>query len=441
LRQKIGYLVLLLAGTAFVAGGGFVLAMNEPVEIRRVLGHHFGALIVVATAAFALATFICFWLRSEVVGSILRLSHSVQQVPKEQNCEPRFRGGRDDDIGQLGNSINELLAVIESQNVSIRALRERLEQSSTEHRKADAEVARLNRELMLNSRQARMAEVATGVLHNVGNVLNSINVSATLVGNRLRQSRVSNLGKALGLLREHRSNLAGFLTNDSKGKMLPAYLETLTDHLAAEQAEMSREMESLGKNVEHVKEIVTMQQNYARLCGVSETLQISELVQDAIRMNLGAFERHGVTIVQEFAEVPPVTVDKHKVLQILINLMRNAKYAMDEQAPAEKRLTIGISGGGKGHVVVSMRDNGIGIAPDNLPRIFAHGFTTKRDGHGFGLHSGALAAREMGGRLTASSEGIGKGAVFCLELPVAPAELEQAEDENQKRNVDGIVQT
>ena len=117
--------------------------------------------------------------------------------------------------------------------------------------------------------------------------------------------------------------------------------------------------------------------------------------------------------------MPAVMVDKHKVLQILVNLMRNAKYAMDELGPPEKCLTVSIRRREPGRVVVCVRDNGIGISAENLTRIFNHGFTTKRDGHGFGLHSGLQAARELGGRLCATSDGIGRGATFCLELPVA----------------------
>ena len=286
-------------------------------------------------------------------------------------------------------------------------------------RSPEAEITELREQLKLASRQASMAEVATGALHNVGNVLNSINVAVSLLDERLRESRVSNLSKALALFHEHRGDLASFLANDPKGKMLPGYLETLTSHLVAEHAEMLQEMENLHRNVEHVKEIVVVQQTYARQCGVLETLSLAELVQDALRMNQGAFERHGIVIERQFADVPPVTVDRHKVLQILINFMRNAKYAMDEQGPAEKRLTIGIARKGPDWVAVTVRDNGIGIAPENLARLFDHGFTTKRDGHGFGLHSGALAAREMGGQLTAHSQGLGQGATFCLELPAA----------------------
>ena len=282
---------------------------------------------------------------------------------------------------------------------------------------APAEIARLREELKLVSRQAGMAEVATGTLHNVGNVLTSINVSASLVTTRLRQSRISNLSKALLLLREHSSNLGAFLTDDPKGKVLPAYLENLADHLATEQSEILLEMDNLTRNLEHVKEIVAMQQNYAKLSGVLETLPPADLVQDALRMNLGAFERHGVTIVRQFENVPAVTVDKHKVLQVLVNLMRNAKYAMDEFGPPEKRLTVAIASRGTGKVAISVTDNGVGITPENLSLIFSHGFTTKRDGHGFGLNSGLRAARELGGDLTAFSEGPGKGATFCLELP------------------------
>jgi signal transduction histidine kinase len=300
-------------------------------------------------------------------------------------------------------------------------------------------VEQLRQELSIASRQASVGEVATGTLHNVGNVLNSISVSADLVATKLRESRVGNLGKALEMLREHRGDLARFLAEDPKGKMLPGYLETLAEHLVTEQAGMARELESLGRHLEHVKEIVAMQQTYAKACGAVETLQVSELVQDALRMNLGAFDRHGIVIMREFAEVEPVTVDRHKVLQILINLMRNAKYAMDEQAPAEKRLTLKIASGGNGHVLVSVSDNGIGISPENLTRIFDHGFTTKRDGHGFGLHSGAFAAKEMGGQLTAHSDGLGKGAVFCLELPVAAHQPANQHDEHHNRCSNDLV--
>jgi len=141
-------------------------------------------------------------------------------------------------------------------------------------------------------------------------------------------------------------------------------------------------------------------------------------LEDALRMNAGAVTRHRIKVIREYSEVPPVSLEKHKVLQILVNLIRNAKHALTDGGREDKRLIVRIARH-NGDVAVSVSDNGIGIAPENLIRIFAHGFTTKKDGHGFGLHSAALAAREMGGSLTAQSDGVGTGAIFTLALPLS----------------------
>jgi PAS domain S-box-containing protein len=287
--------------------------------------------------------------------------------------------------------------------------------------KLDAEqLDKLNRQLMSTSRLAGMAEVATGVLHNVGNVLNSVSVAATVVAERLRQSKIDKLQRATAMLRDKNGDLAEFLTNDPKGKVLPNYLATVADQMAGERTKLVAKMDSLGKHVEHIKEIVAMQQSYAKVSGVYETLSVAALVEDGLRMNAAAFDRHGVNIVREFAQnIPPVCVDRHKVLQILVNVLRNAKYAMDEQDPPVKRLVVRVGMAGPDRVKIVVADNGIGIPAENLTRIFNHGFTTRETGHGFGLHSGANAAKEMGGTLTAHSDGLGKGAEFALELPTA----------------------
>ena len=161
-----------------------------------------------------------------------------------------------------------------------------------------------------------------------------------------------------------------------------------------------------------------MQQNYARVSGIIESLSIRALVEDALQMNAAALARHGILVIRDFHEVPVISIDKHKVLQILVNLIRNAKYAIDAAARRDKRLSVSIKVNERQMIEVTVSDNGIGIAPENLTRIFSHGFTTKRDGHGFGLHSGALAAKEMGGSLSSFSEGAGKGATFVLQLPL-----------------------
>jgi signal transduction histidine kinase len=143
---------------------------------------------------------------------------------------------------------------------------------------------------------------------------------------------------------------------------------------------------------------------------------MAELVEDTLRMSEESLASHNVRIVREFSEVPAVTVEKHKVLQILVNLVRNAKHACEAAKVPDKTVTVRVYNG-DGTVKVAVSDNGVGIPPENLSRIFNHGFTTKKDGHGFGLHSGALAAREVGGSLRAESAGSGQGATFTLELP------------------------
>ncbi len=289
----------------------------------------------------------------------------------------------------------------------------------TEHRQAEEALRLSQQRLVETSRLAGMAEVATGVLHNVGNVLNSVNVSAGLVVEKLRRSKAPKLAKAAALLTSQNGNLADYLTNDPNGQKLPGYLAKLGEFFVAENADLLREVDQLGRNIEHIKEVVAMQQSYAKVSGVFENLPAHQLVEDAIAMNVGAFTRHGVTVEREFSPVPLIRVDRHKVLQILINLIRNAKYALDEIKRTDKRITISILAVNEQAVHIVVADNGIGISQENLTRVFAHGFTTREEGHGFGLHSGALAARAMGGTLSVASPGIGHGATFTLELPIA----------------------
>jgi len=290
----------------------------------------------------------------------------------------------------------------------------------TERRQAEEALRHSQQKLLETSRLAGMAEVATGVLHNVGNVLNSVNVSAGLVVEKLRRSKASKLAKAAALLTSRNGDLADYLTHDEIGQKLPGYLAKLGEFLMSENADLLNEIDQLGRNIEHIKEVVAMQQSYAKVSGVFENLHAHQLVEDAIAMNIGAFERHGVDVERRFSTVPLIRVDRHKVLQILINLIRNAKYALDEVHRTDKRITISIAAADERTVRIVVADNGIGITPENLTCIFAHGFTTREDGHGFGLHSGAIAARSMGGSLNVDSAGTGHGAAFTLELPVAP---------------------
>ncbi|WNG51391.1 PAS domain-containing protein [Archangium minus] len=288
----------------------------------------------------------------------------------------------------------------------------------TERKAAEARLSELHRGLVDASRLAGMAEVATGVLHNVGNTLNSVNVSANLLGERLRGMRVAGLEKGVRLLREHEADPGTFLTSDPRGRTLPAYLESATAQLVKERDAILAELRTLSDGVEHIRTVVGMQQQYARFSGVVEKVSLPELLDGALRLQATAFQRLHIEVRREYAAVPPVWVDRHKLFQILLNLLSNARHAMQESGRADPCLTIRVEPGGEGRLRISVVDNGVGIAPENLPRLFTHGFTTKKDGHGFGLHTSALAAEELGGVLSCESPGRGQGATFTLELPL-----------------------
>jgi PAS domain S-box-containing protein len=315
------------------------------------------------------------------------------------------------ELARYAEQLEEAYAALQAAHGEAQAARQRAEQAK------DA-LAAAQQELVDASRRAGMAEIATGVLHNVGNVLNSINVSTGLIGDKLRESMISGLDKAVALMQAHADDLGTFLAQDEKGKRLPDFLAALAEHLARERTALLQELQALTDNVDHVKNIVRVQQSYAGVSGAIETVALADVVEDAVRLNEAALGRHPIEVVREYAAVPPVSLEKHKLLQILVNLVRNAGYALRECERADRRLVLRIGMSAGDRVQVQVNDNGVGIPRENLARIFAHGFTTRKDGHGFGLHSSALAAKALGGALTAHSDGPGAGATFTLELPV-----------------------
>jgi PAS domain S-box-containing protein len=288
----------------------------------------------------------------------------------------------------------------------------------TDIKLAESKVEELHKQLQETSRLAGMAEVATSVLHNVGNVLNSVNVSATVVTEKLRNSKLDNIVKLAALMDKNPTDLAAFLVNDPRGQRIAPYIKSMGEHLLAERQDLIDELSHLQKQVGHINEIVAMQQNHAKVSGVLETVALVELIEDALRINSSALSRHQVKLERKFAAEPIVSTERHKVLQILVNLIENAKYSCSQSSRIDKQITVHLGEENK-KARIQVVDNGVGIPAENLTRIFSHGFTTKKNGHGFGLHSGALAAKELGGMLVATSAGVGLGATFLLEIPLA----------------------
>ena len=293
-----------------------------------------------------------------------------------------------------------------------------VDQDITERTQRENELRELNKNLALASRRAGTAEVATDILHNVGNVLNSINVSAKFIEEKVSNSKVTNLKKVVDILMEHTGDLVMFLTEDERGKHIPLYLMKAAKFILDEQAVVAEKFKSLTKNVEHITHIIKAQQSYARSGRIETETDVQEIIENAMEINYVTLEQYGIDFRYELDEIPRIYVDKQRVLQILVNLITNAKQALLESKEQNKILIIRCYKHGEDKLWIEVTDNGVGISKENIPKLFTHGFTTKKSGHGFGLHGSALAAREIGGSLTAHSDDPGHGATFTLELPL-----------------------
>jgi signal transduction histidine kinase len=286
------------------------------------------------------------------------------------------------------------------------------------------ELNRSNQELVKTARQAGMAEMAVDVLHNVGNVLNSVGITTQELKRKVSNSRMASLQPVVDLMESQGVNLPRFMTDDPRGRKLPDYLSALGAHLREDHQAIAGGLNDLERHIQHLQDIIRLQQSYSRTSGLTERVNVIEVIDDAEALNFDAIKKHGIRVRKRLAPLPEVLLDRHKLLQILTNLISNARQAFHSTHIIEKQIEIALDRHGSDRFRITVSDNGIGIGEENLTRIFQHGFTTRRKGHGFGLHSSAIAASEMEGILTAESPGSGKGATFTLELPLRTMENE-----------------
>ena len=370
--------------------------------------------LVLGVVALLLALTIMYWvLKLQVSGPLRTLTQASERVTTG-DFEVGLDTSRNDELGRLSRAFQRMASEVQQREVALRQANEGLEERVEERTR---ELRDMHGRLVDAARQAGMAEIATNVLHNVGNVLNSVRTSATLAKERLAGLRLEQVGKVAAMLEEHQADLPTFLTQDERGRCVTPFLSRLGMHLQDDRREIDMLLDEVGKYTDHIGTIVKLQQGYARAPLVHEPVALVELLQDALRINATALERHEVQVELELTRLPPVVTDKHKVLMILVNLISNARYALDAAPPEERRLRVRLEGPTGDRVRIQVSDNGVGIEPGLLTRIFQHGFTTRQEGHGFGLHSSATAAQMLGGSLVAHSDGPGCGATFTLELP------------------------
>jgi signal transduction histidine kinase len=246
--------------------------------------------------------------------------------------------------------------------------------------------------------------------------------------------RIGHLDKAVTMLEEHAGNLDGFLRDDPRGKRMFELLRGLVAHFQQQHQQLGAEVTSLHESINHLTSVIHAQQSHARSIGLLETVAVNELVDAALDLQAPAWSQLGITLERHLAELPPLHIDKHKAIEILVNLVSNARHAVRDSSRADKRVVIrteavsragGVAGGVAGdvdRVRIHVEDNGSGIDPDHGDKLFRLGFTTKRGGSGIGLHSSANAAQQLGGSLSFNSDGPGHGAVFTLELPVTASQ-------------------
>ncbi len=290
------------------------------------------------------------------------------------------------------------------------------------------EFQQMRMELERANTNTSMLEICNGALHNIGNVLNSVSVSAGLVCDSIGKSKTVSLQKASELIEQHQHDLSEFITKDERGKHLPQFLIDVSKVIGQENQFLQHELSGISQHLEHIKQIIGTQQSYAGHVEIIEEVDLTELIEDALKINIAGLDSQGVQVIREFDDVPRSLACRNKVLQILVNLISNAKAALRGSSDEQKLwLRLHRSSDNTDYACVQVIDNGVGITADNLKRIFDHGFTTRSTGHGFGLNSAIRAAREMKGRLWAESDGLDRGASFTLELPLAYQQLQQSD--------------
>jgi signal transduction histidine kinase len=350
------------------------------------------ALLSTFAAGLVLVLVLSRLLQRVVVDPLARLTQHAVEIGRSDDSGLRLAMRRDDEIGTLAGEFDAMLAKLEASRAAV----------------------------VTAARAAGMSEIATGVLHNVGNVLNSVTVSTGVIGEKVRGSRLPQLEKLAKLLEEHRDGVAEFLTQDPKGQKVVPFVVALTRQLSDERAGLEAEIRHLEEALEHIRQLIASQQAHAGRSTLLEPADVAEQIEMALRLSDKAPGAAKARIERDIPPLPRLAIDRHKVVEILVNLVQNARQSLAEAKGADPVVHVSARLE-DGTLRIRIRDNGVGIPHDNLARIFNHGFTTKPGGHGFGLHASANAAVEMGGRLTAASDGPGRGALFTLEIPVTGA--------------------
>ncbi len=404
--------------------GHLLVVTANRAELRRT------ALTWIAVYGFAffltiiLGLFLVRRFERAVAAPIVKLARTAEDVTTRRDYSVRADVNGPAEVAALAQAFNTMLVEVGRRDETLARQLIALDEEVKERKAAQETLKENTRDMLRLSHEAGMAEVAAGVLHNIGNALNSINVSAELLADHLR----TRAGLAVVALRDFfrtpPPKAAEVFSTHPNGPSLREFSAAYADHAASHLAKAEEELSALRTGVAHLKEIVARQQTLAKAPRHSETFDIAEAIQEALLIDKtdGHAATASLRIVRSENSPPPHSVyaDRSAVVQILINLLANARAAIAAAAPECPLLQIRVGEPTATHLSVAIIDNGVGIHADQLISIFSYGFTTKSGGHGFGLHNAANTARLLGGTLRVRSDGPARGAVFTLELPRHP---------------------
>jgi two-component system, NtrC family, sensor kinase len=403
--------------------GSLYVFSSLPGEFRTRLLVWTGVYAAGLAFAVVLARVLSKRFRRIAADPISALAKTASEVTEDRDYTLRARQEGPTEVIALANAFNEMLAEIErrdqeiaSKNDALRVQLERLRAEVSERERAEQQLRETHREMVRLSREAGMAEVASGVLHNIGNVINSVNVSIELLQDRLRDDPRVAARVLFRLAHDQNPKIDPVLAAHPDGGAFRKLLQDLSALGVAQFEGAGEEVRSLRNKLTHLKDVINRQQSLAKARIVTEPFDLREAVREAVLLCEDSVSAACIQILETQTGPSQIIADRTYVIQILVNLVRNAATAIKGAAPTAPQIEIVYCGEGDRRRV-TVRDNGIGIPQDRLTRIFSYGFTTRNDGHGFGLHSAANAARMMGGSLSVESDGAGKGACFTLELP------------------------
>jgi signal transduction histidine kinase len=390
---------------------------NQAMAVENLRNHS----LIITVVAVVIGIVYSTVLTDSVARRVGRLIDAMNRVARGQLSE-RLQTTGNDELDALTRHFNAMVRELEHNDHTIRDLnlnlQGRVRERTAQLESTIRELQQTQSQLTDVAHRAGMAEVATGVLHNVGNVLNSVNISVSLVTDQVRHSKLVDLEGFVSRLTTQGDRLSDFLAAEGRAQKLVDFLQTALQRLKAEHGDLLRESESLGQKVEHIKGIIHAQQAYAKQVSFRERVDLGQLIDDVLKLHSESLRKHSVEVRVESGEVPAITVEKAKLLQVVENLVKNAIESIVQCQATTRQITIRIQLLDSSTVTLLIADTGSGIRSEDLERVFSYGFTTKPTGNGFGLHASALAVASAGGKIYARSPGVGQGAVFTVELPV-----------------------